>query len=77
KSYLFEAFEEFNVLEDSRVVYSLKYMLLCKIMVNEADDVAGIIASKALKFLGLELDAMKAIVDAYAKRPLKLFETAL
>ncbi|KAL8256121.1 hypothetical protein R6Q59_031188 [Mikania micrantha] len=76
-SYFFEAFEAFNALDDSRAVYSLKYMLLCKIMVNQADDVAGIISSKALKFLGPELDAMKAVADAYAKRSLKLFETAL
>nr|GEU74087.1 26S proteasome non-ATPase regulatory subunit 11 homolog [Tanacetum cinerariifolium] len=76
-SYFFEAFEAFNALEDARAVYSLKYMLLCKIMVNQADDVAGIISSKALKFLGPELDAMKAVADAYAKRSLKLFETAL
>nr|GEZ03536.1 26S proteasome non-ATPase regulatory subunit 11 homolog [Tanacetum cinerariifolium] len=76
-SYFFEAFEAFNALEDPRAVYSLKYMLLCKIMVNLADDVAGIISSKALKLLGPELDAMKAVADAYAKRSLKLFETAL
>ncbi|XP_071696928.1 26S proteasome non-ATPase regulatory subunit 11 homolog [Rutidosis leptorrhynchoides] len=75
-SYFFEAFEAFNALDDSRAVYSLKYMLLCKIMVNQGDDVAGIISSKALKFLGPELDAMKAVADAYAKRSLKLLETA-
>ncbi|XP_066323637.1 uncharacterized protein [Miscanthus floridulus] len=52
--------------------------LLCKIMVNQADDVAGIISSKAgLKYLGPDVDAMKAVADAYSKRSLKYFETAL
>ncbi|KAF3786307.1 26S proteasome non-ATPase regulatory subunit 11-like protein [Nymphaea thermarum] len=77
-SYFFEAFEAFNALEDPRAVFSLKYMLLCKIMVNQADDVAGIISSKAgLQYIGVELDAMKAVADAHAKRSLKHFETAL
>jgi 26S proteasome regulatory subunit N6 len=53
-------------------------MLLCKIMVSQADDVAGIISSKAgLKYLGPDVDAMKAVADAYSKRSLKYFETAL
>ncbi|XWS69674.1 hypothetical protein CRYUN_Cryun04dG0199200 [Craigia yunnanensis] len=77
-SYFFEAFEAFNALEDPRAVFSLKYMLLCKIMVSQADDVAGIISSKAgLQYVGPELDAMKAVADAHAKRSLKLFEIAL
>ncbi|PIA58424.1 hypothetical protein AQUCO_00500389v1 [Aquilegia coerulea] len=77
-SYFFEAFEAFNALEDPRAIFSLKYMLLCKIMVNEADDVAGIISSKAgLHYVGVELDAMKSVADAHSKRSLKFFETAL
>ncbi|PIN13272.1 26S proteasome regulatory complex, subunit RPN6/PSMD11 [Handroanthus impetiginosus] len=78
-SYFFEAFEAFNALDDSQAIYSLKYMLLCKIMVNQADDVAGIISSPkvGLQYQGPELDAMKAIADAYSKRSLSLFETAL
>ncbi|TXG53862.1 hypothetical protein EZV62_019118 [Acer yangbiense] len=77
-SYFFEAFEAFNALEDPRAVFSLKYMLLCKIMVSQADDVAGVISSKAgLQYVGPELDAMKAVADAHSKRSLKLFETAL
>jgi len=77
-SYFFEAFEAFNALEDPRAVFSLKYMLLCKIMVNQADDVAGLIASKAgLLYMGVELDAMKAVADAHSKRSLKDFEDAL
>jgi len=77
-SYFFEAFEAFSSLEDPKAIFSLKYMLLCKIMVNQADDVAGIISSKAgLKYLGPDVDAMKAVADAYSKRSLKYFETAL
>ncbi|KAL6579466.1 26S proteasome regulatory subunit rpn6 [Orobanche minor] len=77
-SYFFEAFETFNALDDPRAVFSLKYMLLCKIMVSQADDVAGIISSKAgLKYVGPELDSMKALADAYLKRSLKLSETAV
>ena len=53
-------------------------MLLCKIMVNQADDVAGIISSKAsLKYVGPDVDARKAGAYAYSKRYLKYFETAL
>ncbi|CAA0820479.1 26S proteasome non-ATPase regulatory subunit 11 homolog [Striga hermonthica] len=78
-SYFFEAFEAFNALEDPQAIYSLKYMLLCKIMVGQADDVAGIISSPkvGLQYQGPELDAMKAVAGAHAKRSLKLFETAL
>ncbi|CAL5336811.1 unnamed protein product [Camellia sinensis] len=78
-SYFYEAFEAFNALEDPRAIYSLKYMLLCKIMVNQADDVAGILSSAkvGLQYQGPEVDAMKAVAHAHAQRSLKLFETAL
>ncbi|MQM12406.1 hypothetical protein Taro_045324 [Colocasia esculenta] len=77
-SYFFEAFEAFNTLGEPRAVFSLKYMLLCKIMVNQSDDVAGIISSKAgLLYVGPEMDAMKAVADAHFKRSLKFFEIAL
>ncbi|KAF7151614.1 hypothetical protein RHSIM_Rhsim02G0180600 [Rhododendron simsii] len=78
-SYFYEAFEAFNALEDPRAIYSLKYMLLCKIMVSQADDVAGILSSAkvGLQYQGPEVDAMKAVAHAHAQRSLRLFETAL
>lgn len=58
----FEAFEAFHAIEDPRAVSSLEYVLSWKTMVvSQADDVAGIMSSKAgLSYVGPDLDAMKA-----------------
>ena len=64
--YFFKSFESFNALGNSRAVFSFKYMLFCKIMVSQADDVVGIISSKVgLQYVGPDLDAMKAVADAH------------
>ncbi|KAG2265794.1 hypothetical protein Bca52824_072873 [Brassica carinata] len=60
-NYFFEGFESFNALGISRAVLSFKYMLFCKIMVSQADDVVGIISSMAgHQYVGPDLDAIKA-----------------
>eukprot|EP00168_Porphyra_purpurea_P001353 TRINITY_DN1167_c0_g1_i1.p1 TRINITY_DN1167_c0_g1~~TRINITY_DN1167_c0_g1_i1.p1 ORF type:complete len:410 (+),score=148.98 TRINITY_DN1167_c0_g1_i1:92-1321(+) len=77
-SYFYEAFEGFSSLGDSRAVSNLKYMLLCKIMVDLPGDVVSLSStSTALKHSGREVDAMKAVAAAHSKRSLEGFESAL
>ncbi|KAG0747883.1 hypothetical protein G6F57_004971 [Rhizopus arrhizus] len=77
-SYFFETFEGFSSQEDPKAVLALKYMLLCKIMLNMTEDVHSIIGGKvALKYAGVEIDAMKAVAQAHKNRNLQEFETAL
>ena len=78
-SYFFEAFEQLNNLDDeAKAVMALKYMLMCKVMCNQAEDVASLISSKGgLKHQGETLDAMKAVAEAYTKRSLKDLQSTL
>eukprot|EP00775_Hariotina_reticulata_P010484 gene10484-10643_t len=77
-SYFFEAFEQFSALDDPQAVSVLKYMLLCKVMLNEAGDVPSIISSKAgLKYVGKDVDAMRAVAKAYQDRSLREFQGCL
>ncbi|KAI8390922.1 PCI domain-containing protein [Radiomyces spectabilis] len=77
-SYFFETFEGYSSQEDAKAVLALKYMLLCKIMLNLTDDVHAIIGGKvALKYAGPEIEAMKAVATAHQNRNLQEFETAL
>lgn len=74
-SYFFEAFEQFSALGDPQAVSALKYMLLCKIMLNESGDVPALIASKAgLKYTGRPVDAMRAVAAAHQERSLQAFQ---
>ncbi|CEG73910.1 Putative 26S proteasome regulatory subunit N6 [Rhizopus microsporus] len=77
-SYFFETFEGFSSQDDPKAVLALKYMLLCKIMLNLTEDVHSIIGGKvALRYAGTEIEAMKAVAQAHKNRNLQEFETAL
>ncbi|GAA6051770.1 hypothetical protein JCM3770_004963 [Rhodotorula araucariae] len=77
-SYFYEAFEGFSSQEAPTAVRALKYMLLCKIMLALAEDVAAITQGKsAAKYAGPDVDAMKAVAKAHQERSLSEFETVL
>eukprot|EP00958_Prasinococcus_capsulatus_P000166 scaffold13_cov377-Prasinococcus_capsulatus_cf.AAC.3 len=77
-SYFFEAFEQFSSLDDPRAMACLKYMLLSKIMGDQAEEVNGLINTKGgLKYVGPEVEAMKAVAAAYTTRSLHDFEAVL
>lgn len=77
-SYFYEAFEQYDSVEDKNAVTALKYMLLSKIMLNSPDDVQNIVSGKlALKYVGSDIDAMKAVAKASKNRSLADFQTAL
>lgn len=77
-SYFYEAFEQLSGLDDARAISVLKYMLLCKIMAGDVNDVAGIISSKGgLKYAGPDVDALRAVSKAYDDRSLGEFQAAL
>ncbi|POY74240.1 hypothetical protein BMF94_2678 [Rhodotorula taiwanensis] len=77
-SYFYEAFEGYSSQDDARAVPALKYMLLCKIMLNLAEDVALIIGGKAAqRYAGPEVEAMKAVAKAHEDRSLQQFELEL
>ncbi|MCO5555137.1 hypothetical protein L7F22_008678 [Adiantum nelumboides] len=77
-SYFFETLEGLSSQEDARAPLALKYMLLCKIMLNLADDVGAIIEGKlAQKYAGRDVEAMKAVARAHEERSLEHFEQAL
>ncbi|WFC99364.1 26S proteasome regulatory subunit rpn6 [Malassezia yamatoensis] len=77
-SYFFETFEGFASMNDSRTLRALKYMLLCKIMLNQPQEVHSILEGKtASKYKGREVDVMKAVSKAQADRSLQAFEATL
>eukprot|EP00301_Raphidiophrys_heterophryoidea_P026220 c89_g1_i1.p1 GENE.c89_g1_i1~~c89_g1_i1.p1 ORF type:complete len:305 (+),score=84.91 c89_g1_i1:71-916(+) len=56
-SYFYEAFENYGALgDDSQAVLCLKYMLMCKIMVDSPDDVNQLVSGKAgVRFSGRQV----------------------
>jgi 26S proteasome regulatory subunit N6 len=78
-SYFFESMEAFASQSDSRSLLSLKYMLLCKIMLNLADEVDALVLTKLAVQHSQDRNilAMVQVADCYRKRSLKDFEKAL
>lgn len=77
-SYFFETLEGLSSQDDPKAPSALKYMLLCKIMLNLTDDINAIIEGKmAQKYPGRDIEAMKAISKAHEERSLEKFEIAL
>lgn len=77
-SYFYEAFEGYDSIDSPLALTSLKYMLLCKIMLNTPDDVNGILTGKlGLKYSGEGIEAMKAIAEASKKRSISIFNETL
>lgn len=77
-SYFYEAFEGYNTVGLKRkAILCLKYMLLGKIMTNAIGDVHSIINGKSgMKYQGVEINAMKAVADAYKNRSIHDFDAA-
>lgn len=77
-SYFYEAFEGYDGADSPKALTALKYMLLSKIMLSQAEEVGTVCSSKsALKYAGKELEAMRAVATASHKRSLADFQAAL
>ncbi|KAK1960773.1 PCI domain-containing protein [Colletotrichum eremochloae] len=78
-SYFIEALDGYHTQDESvKATAALQYMLLCKIMLNLADDVNNLMTSKqAQKYASKNLEAMKAIARAHSNRSLEEYEQAL
>lgn len=77
-SYFYEAFEQYDSIDDKVAITALKYMLMSKIMLNVPEEVLNIVSGKlALKYSGSEIEAMKAISLASKQRSLADFQKTL
>jgi 26S proteasome regulatory subunit N6 len=78
-SYFFEAFEGYDsVNEREEALRALKYMILCKIMLDTPEEVNALFSHKlAIKYCGSDdITAMRSIVEASKKRSLADFNQA-
>ncbi|ETW08594.1 hypothetical protein H310_01140 [Aphanomyces invadans] len=76
-SYFFEAFEALVPLDQGEALACLKYMLLCKVANGQSSDVPAIVSTKnAIKFSGIDIEALKAVAKAHDQRSLDLFQQA-
>ncbi|KDQ61275.1 hypothetical protein JAAARDRAFT_152408 [Jaapia argillacea MUCL 33604] len=79
-SYFFETFENMSSQgEEEGSLRALKYMLLCKVMLNLSEDVTSLLSIKlAAKYAQLrEVESMRAVARAHQNRNLADFEKAL
>ena len=83
-SYFYEAFECNNQFGEEgddgnqNAVLCLKYMLLCKIMLKQKDEVNNIINGKyAVKYQGVNMEAMGAIATASNERSLQVIRALI
>ncbi|XP_061893037.1 26S proteasome non-ATPase regulatory subunit 11A-like [Entelurus aequoreus] len=77
-SYFYETFEGFDSINSPRAITGLKYMLLCKIMLNAPEDVQALISGKlVLRYAGRQTDSLKCVALASKNRSLADFEKAL
>jgi len=77
-SYFYEAFEQYDSVEDKMALTALKYMLMSKIMLRTPEEVHNIVSGKlALKYSGADIEAMKLVAQASKKRSLADFQSTV
>uniref|UniRef100_A0A8D0GYI6 Proteasome 26S subunit, non-ATPase 11 n=1 Tax=Sphenodon punctatus TaxID=8508 RepID=A0A8D0GYI6_SPHPU len=77
-SYFYEAFEGYDSIDSPKAITALKYMLLCKIMLNTPEDVQALVSGKlALRYAGRQTEALKCVAQASKNRSLDDFKKAL
>ncbi|KAI5985641.1 proteasome regulatory particle subunit [Pisolithus albus] len=78
-SYFYETFENMSSQDDPSALNALKYMLLCKVMLNLPEHVTALLSIKlAVKYAQLrEIECMRAIALAHQNRNLAEFEKVL
>merc|ERR1711997_614002 len=77
-SYFYEAFEQYDSVEDPMALTALKYMLMSKIMLRTPEEVTNLVSGKlALRHSGPDMESMKAVALAAKARSLADFQKAV